>query len=412
MGDSTTKHHHLDSNKSCKCIVILNMGAVASGIASIIGGNIIGKIIPGLGSAENVKEATGGRNYHTSNTRTSTTIDSNDKTQIDSSSNDKTNNINTNDNDCWFCGWNWGGFRFTNLHPTLVHKGQRRRGRRSIALKHVNRYKRSNVDNALFDENLPTIPEQYEKYLPRTIQDMELEPEPDLSKFGKLESTVKSLLNATEQRILEADNDGLPNIDDVYDFDGNFDYDGQPGRYKRDAWFEKDSIVSFSEIFSIDSVIDNIFVIYMMLKIMRIGHPKARPYYNDICKSKTFQEKNITIMNCEEILFQALKKYEDEDVDDYIGTIENIITEDATKQYEAEETMDYVMENIDDLMYEMELVVGETYEGEGIIQETCEGFPHNYLKCIDDFNEKMVELRLLYDKFASDSDGVDLPLLE
>jgi hypothetical protein len=74
--------------------------------------------------------------------------------------------------------------------------------------------------------------------------------------------------------------------------------------------------------------------------------------------------------------------------------------------------MGYIMENIDDLMYEMEHVVAETYEGAGIIESTCEEFPHNYLKCIDDFNEKMVELRLLYDKFASNSDAVDLPLLE
>merc|ERR1712223_1805006 len=320
----------------------------------------------------------------------------------------KTNSPTTNT--CWFCKWE-DIFEDNSNSPNVdVFKGrQRRRVRRSIALKHVNRYKRSNVDNALFDENLPTIPEQYEKYLPRTIQDMELEPEPDLSKFGKLESTVKSLLNATEQRILEADNDGLPNIDDVYDFDGNFDYDGQPGRYKRDAWFEKNSIVSFSELFSIDSVIDKIFTTYLILKIMRIGHPKARNYYNDICKSKTFQEKNITIMNCEQIFFQALKKYEDEDIDDYIGTMENIITEDATKQYEAEETMDYIMENIDDLMYEMELVVGETYEGAGIMQQTCEEFPHNYLKCTDNLNEKMVELRLFFDRFASSPDGVDLP---
>jgi hypothetical protein len=286
----------------------------------------------------------------------------------------------------------------------------KRRRRRSIALKHIRRYKRSNVNNALFDENLPTIPEQFEKKLPKSIEYMEVALEPDISKFGNLESTLDGLLNATEQKILDGDFDGLPNLDG--NFDGDSDYDGQPGRQKREAWFEVDSIVNFNEIFSIDSVIDNIFVIFMMLKIMRIGHPKARPYYNDICKSKTFQAKNITIMNCEEIFFQALKKYEDEDIDDYIGTIENIITEDATKQYEAEETMGYIMENIDDLMFEMEHVVAETYEGAGIIESTCEEFPHNYLKCIDDFNEKMVEVRLLYDKFASNSDAVDLPLLE
>merc|ERR550525_1227981 len=98
---------------------------------------------------------------------------------------------------------------------------------------------------------------------------------------------------------------------------------------------------------------------------------------------------NITIINCEEILFQAVKRYEDEDIDDFIGTIENVISEDATKQDEAEYQMDYIMENFDEIMYEMENIIAESYEGRGFIESTCEEYPHNYLKCIADYNEKM-----------------------
>jgi len=291
-------------------------------------------------------------------------------------------------NDSWYCGWK-------NLNKIDIDIGEidfeigkkKRRRRRGVALKQLKRYKRSNV-NTLFDENLPPLPEKFAKKLPRSIEDMGVSFEEDISKFGNLESKLDGLLNSTQQRILDGDfgNDNQSNL----------------GRFKREDFFLADEIVNIHEIFNIDSLINSLSIVFMMAKLIRIGHPMAKPYYNDICKSKSFQERNITIINCEEILFQAVKRYEDEDIDDFIGTIENVISEDATKQDEAEYQMNDIMENFDEIMYEMENIIAESYEGRGFIESTCEEYPHNYLKCIADYNEKMEDIRSLYDTFASD----------
>merc|ERR1712110_975570 len=247
-------------------------------------------------------------------------------------------------NDSWFCGWKDLIDNKIDINIGLGDidfetRKKKRRRRRGVALKQLKRYKRSNV-NTLFDENLPPLPEKFAKKLPRSIEDMGVSFEEDISKFGNLESKLDGLLNSTQQRILDGDfgNDNQSNL----------------GRFKREDFFLADEIVNIHEIFNIDSLINSLSIVFMMAKLIRIGHPMAKPYYNDICKSKSFQERNITIINFEEI------------------------------------------------MYEMENIIAESYEGRGFIESTCEEYPHNYLKCIADYNEKMEDIRSLYDTYASD----------
>lgn len=49
------------------------------------------------------------------------------------------------------------------------------------------------------------------------------------------------------------------------------------------------------------------FTTFVILKLMVLGHPDSKPYYDEICR------KNEVIEDCEQNLFEALKKFDKED---------------------------------------------------------------------------------------------------
>jgi hypothetical protein len=56
-----------------------------------------------------------------------------------------------------------------------------------------------------------------------------------------------------------------------------------------------------------DNLAMTIYSIFMILKLMSIGHPKSQPYYGEIC-GKIFPHKNLD--DCEANLFSSLSKFD------------------------------------------------------------------------------------------------------
>lgn len=54
-------------------------------------------------------------------------------------------------------------------------------------------------------------------------------------------------------------------------------------------------------------MVNTIFTIFVMLKLISVGHPSSKPYYQEICNSM-YPSK--PIVDCEQTLFNSFQKYD------------------------------------------------------------------------------------------------------
>ena len=68
----------------------------------------------------------------------------------------------------------------------------------------------------------------------------------------------------------------------------------------------KDLQVASRPPLDLNAAVGNVFAVFLVLKLMRFGHPASRPYYEELCGEGTF---HANISHCQRTLFQALQRY-------------------------------------------------------------------------------------------------------
>lgn len=57
----------------------------------------------------------------------------------------------------------------------------------------------------------------------------------------------------------------------------------------------------------LNAAIGNVFAVFLVLKLMRLGHPASRPYYEELCGEGILGS---AINDCQQTLFEALQRYD------------------------------------------------------------------------------------------------------
>ena len=56
----------------------------------------------------------------------------------------------------------------------------------------------------------------------------------------------------------------------------------------------------------LNTAVSNVFAVFLVLRLMRLGHPASRPYYAELCGEEIV---HAAVDQCQENLFQALQRY-------------------------------------------------------------------------------------------------------
>lgn len=138
-------------------------------------------------------------------------------------------------------------------------------------------------------------------------------------------------------------------------------------------------------------VINTIFSIFFALKLMRIGHPFTKPFYEEVCNhNKTFGGNAVD--NCQQTLFDALQKYEGKGDE----TTKHAFVSLTGDQALEEKSSDVLFDSIDALMFVMDNMVEGTKIGYGTGIKICNEFPHSFEDCEKMTLLMMEKLRTFY----------------
>ena len=132
---------------------------------------------------------------------------------------------------------------------------------------------------------------------------------------------------------------------------------------------------------------DAIFQIFLILKLMKIGHPNSKPYYNEIC-SKFYP--NDHIKNCHSMLYSAIAKYNTQEENGFDGAMAWQKLKNANDGRTS-----ILLDSLDALFYEMGHVIDQTSLGIGIERILCQELMMTPKLCYEKLHTMRVQLQTL-----------------
>jgi hypothetical protein len=121
------------------------------------------------------------------------------------------------------------------------------------------------------------------------------------------------------------------------------------------------------------NLVNTIFTIFVMLKLISIGHPSSKPYYDEICQNLY---PNSELSDCEERLYTSLQKF------DHLRSTNSLANGTFEDSYEA-------------LMFLMQHMVRGTTTGNKLRETVCLNFwkPDDYNECQELIKTTMEKLK-------------------
>ena len=306
------------------------------------------------------------------------------------------------------------------------------------------RCKRENQAALLYDENLPELPEEFITHLSISLKDLGTETLIQNSSTNPLDSGVSSSPISHDQLpstggvissvnnydslnmggISASNNDPLNmggisgslnnhdplNMGGINVMNSNqsqtsstpspLNTTSEPIDFGQDSWFLPSSLNGHDQVI-LNNTVEIIYTVFLILKIMRIGHPKSKPFYDEICSNQTFP--NIEIIDCQLTLFNALQKYENPENGNVTLSRHNIDIHTAVPEEKthAQKITDIIMDTIDTLMFQMDIMASEDLFGIQLRHGFCIFFQHLYFECNKLLRDKMLKIKSLYILFES-----------
>ena len=115
---------------------------------------------------------------------------------------------------------------------------------------------------------------------------------------------------------------GLPQISRKFCPDNNLPSSWNPQKYAdRLPGSIKDLQLENGKPLDLNTAVSNVFAVFLVLRLMRFGHPASRPYYEELCGEGTV---HAAVDQCQRNLFQALQRWEGSMISSYRPVHKNL----------------------------------------------------------------------------------------